>query len=92
MNEQDDFGPAPEWLALQPDREATELERCQQLVANLRAAMMAATAILHREETHTLADLLWDAADGLSPRAHAARRALEEDAGYIADTQGECYP
>lgn len=82
MQQQDDFGPVPEWLADKPTPAATDLERCQQLVANLRAAMLAASGILHRDGSHEIASLLADAT-GTDSRAIAARRALEEDAGYI---------
>lgn len=94
-----EFGPAPEWLEeaqKEQDRKdaekQTDLYRCQQLVAQLRAAMAAAAAIMHRDGLHNAAVLLLDAS-GTDDRARAAVRALEEDAGYVAGAgQGEAYP
>lgn len=82
-----------EWL---PDEEPpvakTDLELCHDLIANLRAAMLATASIMHRNGLHDAANLLADAT-GTDERARMAQRALEEDAGYIAGTQeGECYP
>ena len=96
----EDFGKIPDWLAeaqrLEDARDAekaSDLARCQQLIADIRNAMIAASAIIDRQGDHDLATLLFDATGADDQRAKAARRTLEEDAGYIVGTKElECYP
>lgn len=101
MNDNDDFGPVPAWLqAASAQWEAidaarkTPLAQCQESVAQLRTALLAAQAILDRAGLHAAATAAFHAANASTPSdRQAAIRRLEEDAGYIAGTEGgECYP
>lgn len=63
-------------------------------IADLRAALVAASGILSRQPGQAeLASLLFRAANEDGEARKAAVRALEEDAGYIPGTgRGEAYP
>lgn len=97
----DDLGKSPAWLedaAAQWDaidaEASSPLAQCQESAARLRAALMAAHAIMDRAGLHDAATLVWNAANAATPAAQwAAVAALEDAAGYIADPDaGECYP
>jgi len=96
-----DFGQVPAWLedaAAQWDaieaEAAAPLAQFQAAAARLRAALMAAHALMERAGLYDAATLAWNAANADTPAAQrAAVAALEEAAGYIADpNDGECYP
>lgn len=74
-----------------------DLEKCQELIALLRRAMMAAVPALRAgADLAEMEGLLWDVGQGepFSERQKAALKKLEEMAGYVAspDSDGECYP
>ena len=74
-----------------------DLEKCQELIALLRMAMMATIPALRAgADLNEVESLLWKAGQGepLGDPQKAAVRRLEQLAGYVAspDSDGECYP